>query len=710
MFKVKSTWHGCKNIKGGGDKICQSLYGNKAKLTSSRKGNCLGNIGVANYVSGECSAEYNDDELEKCIVEDKYGKDTNCHPAIVSNDYKEGAYQTLISSSIEKGKDPKNIKFVDSYIGGPGKNFYNNMMNYYCDKDPSAVNNKLCYEYCKNPQICPNQMMGFCSKKLSMTWSKECISSKNRVASEIKDAKYQLSFQSDRNAFMENEFNLCTKGGIEKIYGTKCDEKTVKIPVKGPHGIGKTITKKYNCKDNILLKTINYKPLGLTDERCYNSSMNKYLPQNIKRKWDNEWKKYCEKVHNDPNSTSKDLDRCSCFLPEEELMKKYNRGPECITKCKAFETTGAYQPYSVQNAIGSCPNLCVQTINVESGHISILKNIKLIQQCFSGEESSKIKNKIKDTISGDLGDALTWFRDAAFVISYEIDQRLKEKISDKTIDIQKHYSSINEWEWLIKDENLTVLKTLKSQIFESLRDSEPVLIELYGIDFSNKNTDDTKNKYSNKLKISIQNCTSIKALYDGLLEEIDLIINNLTKYKNKRSQLLNHAYIAHDKFKENFPDDDMVGEMDERISTLSKAHIKLDELEASINVIISEIDDRSKELNEKKSRDLLEKEKNDTITSIKAEFAKYLTMEMDKNKYDELKKRFADAIKNNSDLSVFTSIDNELKSYLQDTSFEKRKRKEDYHEKKDVDVHDNKWIYILIIIVIILVIGYFLLK
>jgi len=256
-----------------------------------------------------------------------------------------------------------------------------------------------------------------------------------------------------------------------------------------------------------------------TSPQCYEMSMNSNLPQDIKEKWDSLWISYCKK---NPYSS-----KCACFLDPDTMKTKYAIDPSCLTNCRNPEQSGAYQPWFIQQNLKnsvSCPDVCAINITATSNDVSIIKNIKIIQNC-SGKN-----NKFSKTQLGvEFKEQVQYYVNSCAllkinIISYiNIKPDITTTLFTKNINIIKHSK--------VPDVKIPSLKKI-TKITKMLGDR---FTKLYTIDYGSKNLDDTVNKFT-ILKNDIIK-SNIKMLYIKIYKDTIKVCEKIKKYINKRNDL-----------------------------------------------------------------------------------------------------------------------------------------------------------------------------
>jgi len=320
-----------------------------------------------------------------------------------------------------------------------------------------------------------------------------------------------------------------------------------------------------------------------SDKNCQIAAMNPDLLNTpIKAKWDKLWNTYCQ----NPDNLFKP--ECSCYF-DTSTASKYTAPPECLLACRDPKTskTNAYQPNDVMLNIvnkATCPNICSVVLSSKAGNLSIIKNIKIVQQCASTDNDipkKSIPSYIINNFQSQCSAYVKFCKVTDRKIIPEIQKNIKKikYIKTKLTNTIQNYKAITGT--YKNNSSITIIKNkIKSIIKNNIIPFENSIKLIMGIDYG---TSDPKKitKAYNKHKNDIQTNT-LDVNYDALAEIINTsLISSQAYIKNRDSYVkklndqlskLKDVQIFHDEMKrfKSMTSGDLKSEYDRILNDIKK--------------------------------------------------------------------------------------------------------------------------------------------
>lgn len=472
-----------------------------------------------------CRTKYDMNTLDSVCM-----RGGSCHPYILDERRQEWTDSreknikwNLLKNDMER-PDEANPAAAEYRKRYPEK--YNSLLKSICDDPKSEYHlKKGCNKFFRDsPELFTNKGGQYCMQNPDMLLGKTCQNIKDGSSNQVK------------SAMIDKEYSVCENTPIGKFYSL---------------------------------------------DACVNAAKDKNiddLRSATGYKWDKLWEDYCKTINKkikDGTSTKKEEEQCSCFLSKDEIAKhKYTTDPRCLSyDCK----NKGYQPYALRiQAPTQCQNVCEQNFNVESGDMSILKNIQLVQNCFNADTQSGIK-QINKQVDMELGESAK--------VYHRSEEILKGPPPTDILNYAKSYPF------------LTSPSAFK-EIYDELKDhfnnvARPAYETLQSMDWTSTTIPETSSKYINLQNIAREAFAPLNSLnvnYEKYLKQSEDDVHN---YIEQRNIKITEGNLKIQDFLLKYPEykGSLIGILDDMktIKTIGEYQGDLDEIQARISAYIDSV-------------------------------------------------------------------------------------------------------------------------
>lgn len=481
---------------------------------------------------GVCEAVYEPKVLQQCII----SKHKDCHPKINDtsdlNTYNKtrasiyrdlitgptyGQYSTNAWSHINKWKISNNqiAGDVAKQVCNDGKREISDTKNSYDFTDSSE-----CKKWCKaNPDKCPDVSMRICNQNFDN--KNIYLGSYKTFCSDLKDTVSSIPEEAARSMLMRKEYE--------------------EYKIKGQN--------------------------AFSDPNLIKDSEHIKLPENVAKDYDLLWENYCKDAK---DGSRKKRIACACYLSEEELKNQgYATRPDCLSKVCAtninsyrpYKTVRTYTPQclnmpgedKLKCVSGTCPNVCSQVIQARAGNISIIKNIHLIQNCFSSQDSQVI-DLINKEVNADISVGIKSYMISCIYTSVAHEE--KEELEDKDLYMERKIimtTYITNYSFIAPAE-VEVMKTLIESMDSQIFDARKKLKALRTINWSDDLPKEKVTEYEILKKEAVLALSPFVLFVTNLEKTIDKTHYIIKSYNEARESIINEANQALNHFKNTYLD------------------------------------------------------------------------------------------------------------------------------------------------------------
>lgn len=247
---------------------------------------------------------------------------------------------------------------------------------------------------------------------------------------------------------MATRINHCTQG--TNIYKDECQHFKRRYSNKGPF-----IEAEFNyCNTN--------PDARMRTDFCFRSAMQPDILEkanHVKGKYDEWWRKFCDKVHTNPSAYASDplaSTQCACSIPPwinpQEKPSDIMANPTCYNvKCITDERAYRNAP-AMDKTNNKCPNVCLSIIEQAASNLALINNVTIIQQC-AGLSKNEINTRIAEAITKSLKENIKYAirvatltgqkLDPDFIKYVDDDNKPYERARNKLISVKESLTSDN---------------------------------------------------------------------------------------------------------------------------------------------------------------------------------------------------------------------------------------------------------------------------